>query len=70
MTDLRWDESLTQVALVGTGMGVAHRLSPVRDADTICVMKRGVLVEEGSHDELVAREKEMLRRGVCKGKTA
>ncbi|KAK7238650.1 hypothetical protein SO694_00020360 [Aureococcus anophagefferens] len=28
MTDLRWDESLTQVALVGTGMGVAHVLSP------------------------------------------
>ena len=39
-----------------TVMVVAHRLSTVRDADTICVMKRGVLVEEGSHDELFARD--------------
>ena len=35
---------------------VAHRLSTVRDADTICVMKKGLLVEEGSHDVLFARE--------------
>ncbi len=33
---------------------IAHRLSAVRDADRILVMDRGQIVEEGSHDELVA----------------
>jgi ATP-binding cassette subfamily B protein len=34
---------------------IAHRLSTVRQADSICVLDRGMLVEQGSHDELVAR---------------
>jgi subfamily B ATP-binding cassette protein HlyB/CyaB len=35
---------------------VAHRLSAVRDANRIFVMDRGQIVEEGSHDELLAME--------------
>lgn len=35
---------------------IAHRLSAVRDANRILVMDRGEIVEEGSHDELVARK--------------
>lgn len=34
---------------------VAHRLSTVRGADRICVVANGRIVEEGCHDELVAR---------------
>ncbi len=35
---------------------IAHRLSAVRHADRILVLERGRLVEQGPHDELVARE--------------
>jgi ATP-binding cassette subfamily B protein len=34
---------------------IAHRLSTIRDADTILVMERGSIVEQGTHAELLAR---------------
>ena len=34
---------------------IAHRLSTVRNADLILVLDRGVLVESGTHDELMAK---------------
>jgi ABC-type bacteriocin/lantibiotic exporter with double-glycine peptidase domain len=39
-----------------TTVVVAHRLSTVRDADLILVMDKGIVVERGSHDELLARD--------------
>jgi ATP-binding cassette, subfamily B, bacterial len=43
------------VALTGrTALVIAHRLSTVRDADQILVIDDGRLVEQGTHDELVA----------------
>lgn len=39
-----------------TSITIAHRLSTVRSADRILVLHRGRLVEQGSHDELVALE--------------
>lgn len=32
---------------------IAHRLSTIRNADKICVIKNGILIEEGNHDQLL-----------------
>ncbi|MGW6773843.1 ABC transporter ATP-binding protein [Streptomyces sp. NPDC055037] len=39
-----------------TSFVIAHRLSTIRDADVILVMEKGAIVEQGSHDELLAAE--------------
>lgn len=39
-----------------TSFVIAHRLSTIRDADVILVMENGSIVEQGSHDELIAAE--------------
>ena len=37
-----------------TTLVIAHRLSTIRNADMICVMHEGRIVERGTHDQLLA----------------
>jgi len=39
-----------------TSFVIAHRLSTIRSADLILVMKNGTIIEQGTHDELIARK--------------
>jgi len=48
-------EALETLLLGRTSLVIAHRLSTVRNADRILVMDRGQVVEEGRHEDLLAR---------------
>ena len=51
----QWIQGATDTLTSGrTSLLVAHRLNTVRDADRIVVLHQGELVEQGTHDELVA----------------
>jgi ATP-binding cassette subfamily B protein len=47
--------NLNKIVKGRTTLIIAHRLSTVRNADLILVLDRGVLVESGTHDELMAK---------------
>jgi ABC-type multidrug transport system fused ATPase/permease subunit len=48
-------EGLERLMKGRTVIMIAHRLSTIRDADKIIVLKDGVVAEEGSNDDLIAR---------------
>jgi ABC-type multidrug transport system fused ATPase/permease subunit len=48
-------DALTKLMKGRTVITIAHRLSTIRAADKIVVLTQGVLAEQGSHDELLAR---------------
>ena len=54
-TELLIQDSLEKMRTVGTMLIVAHRLSTIQHADNIIVLSHGKILEQGSHQELLAR---------------
>lgn len=48
--------NLSKILQNRTTLVIAHRLSTVRNADLILVLDKGVLIEQGTHDELMAKK--------------
>lgn len=53
-TELVLQQAMAALRNDRTSFVIAHRLSTIRDADLILVMERGAIVEQGTHDHLIA----------------
>ncbi|AZM53097.1 multidrug ABC transporter ATP-binding protein [Streptomyces sp. WAC 01529] len=53
-TEVLIQKAMARLAHGRTSFVIAHRLSTIRDADTILVMEDGAIVEQGTHDALLA----------------
>ncbi|MEW6496130.1 MAG: peptidase domain-containing ABC transporter [Cyanobacteriota bacterium] len=54
-SERRFQQNLTRISSDRTTFIIAHRLSTVRNAHCILVLDRGLLAEQGNHDELMAK---------------
>jgi ABC-type multidrug transport system fused ATPase/permease subunit len=55
MTEALIQDALNRLLAGRTAVVIAHRLSTIRGADIICVIDDGRIVEQGAHEELLAR---------------
>jgi ATP-binding cassette, subfamily B, multidrug efflux pump len=55
-TELLVQQAMAALRSDRTSFVIAHRLSTIRDADLILVMEHGAIVEQGTHDELLAAD--------------
>ena len=55
-TELQIQDAFAELMEGRTSFIVAHRLSTIRNADVILVMKDGRIIEQGNHEDLLARE--------------
>jgi ATP-binding cassette, subfamily B, multidrug efflux pump len=53
-TELLVQKAMNALRVGRTSFVIAHRLSTIRDASSILVMEHGSIVEQGTHDELLA----------------
>ena len=49
-------KAINEVIKNRTSIVIAHRLSTIQRADRICVMEKGMVIESGSHEELMAKQ--------------
>lgn len=54
-TEIKIQEAFQRMMKGRTSFIVAHRLSTIKEADTILVMKEGNIIEQGSHEELLQK---------------
>ncbi len=55
-TESRIQKAMNNLMKGRTSFVIAHRLSTIKDADLILVMKDGDIIEQGNHEELLAKE--------------
>ena len=55
-TEADIQKSLQEMSQGRTTLTIAHRLSTIADADLIVVLENGVVVEQGTHDDLLSRD--------------
>lgn len=55
-TEVLVQQAMAKLRTGRTSFVIAHRLSTIRDADTILVMDKGQLIEQGTHAELMAKK--------------
>jgi ATP-binding cassette subfamily B protein len=57
-TEGKIQNALNQLQTGRTTIAIAHRLSTLKDAETLAVIKDGTVVETGTHDELMRKKAE------------
>ena len=55
-SERRFQQNLNKLSQNQTTLIIAHRLSTVRNADSILVLDRGILAEQGNHQQLIAQK--------------
>ncbi|NLO10415.1 MAG: ABC transporter ATP-binding protein [Clostridiales bacterium] len=55
-TEIRIQKAFAKLMKGRTSFVVAHRLSTIRESDTILVMDQGSIIEQGNHEELLSKE--------------